>query len=158
MLIAGVGIIFSIIGTFFVRISESAGINTSTVQKLLNMGNWGSIVLTAIACAGLVFYILPESMTLRGHDFTRNGVLGAIAVGLAVGTLMSIITEYYTAMGKRPVDSIIRQSATGHATNVIGGLAIGMEALSYPFLYWLVVSGALMPVPVYTVLQSLPPV
>ncbi len=61
-------------------------------------------------------------MVLRGHEFTKWGVLGAIGVGLLVGTLMSIITEYYTAMGKRPVLSIIRQSSTGHATNVIGGL------------------------------------
>jgi len=140
MLIAATGIIFSIIGTFFVRINDNTGLSVQKVQNALNMGNWGSIVLTGFACFLLVHFLLPDTMSLRGIEFTKNGVFGAIIVGLIVGTLMSIITEYYTAMGKRPVKSIIRQSSTGHATNIIGGLAVGMEST---FLSIIVLAGGI---------------
>ncbi|MDI1240314.1 MAG: sodium-translocating pyrophosphatase [bacterium] len=131
MVICGLGLIFSIIGTLFVRISDEK----ASVQNALNLGNWSSMILTVVASYFVVQWLLPDgTLTLRSVPFTKNDVFFAIVVGTIVGAIMSAATEYYTAMGKKPVNSIIQQSITGHATNIIGGLSVGMKSTVIPVL------------------------
>lgn len=128
MLICGLGILASIVGTWFVNIKDEK----SNVQNALNLGNWSSIIIVAITSFFLTKWMLPETLSLRGYEFSNVNVFYAIIVGLIVGTIMSIVTEYYTAMGKSPVNSIIQQSSTGHATNIIAGLSVGMKSTVIP--------------------------
>jgi K(+)-stimulated pyrophosphate-energized sodium pump len=131
LMIAGVGILASIAGTFLIRV-KSNDAKEADVQRALNVGNITSILLSAIAGWFLVDWLLPETIT--GMEFFGEGVKDipsrhvfyATLVGLAVGYLISMFTEYYTALGKKPVLDIVKNSSTGAATNIIAGLSTGM--------------------------------
>lgn len=138
LVIAGVGILFSIAGTWVIKISNENA-KEAEVQKALNLGNWGSIVLTGIACYFLIDLLLPETMTMAlfgegDVEITSLRVFGAVLVGLFVGGAISYMTEYFTGLGKKPVMDIIQNSSTGAATNIIAGLATGMKSTFAPIL------------------------
>ncbi|HWR94431.1 MAG TPA: sodium-translocating pyrophosphatase [Flavobacterium sp.] len=130
MAIAGFGILFSIIGTMLVKITSNDA-KEKQVQGALNIGNWVSIVLTAISCFFLVQYMLPEVMNMEFFgegvkEISSMRVFYATIVGLIVGGAISSVTEYYTGLGTKPVLAIVQKSSTGAGTNVIAGLATGM--------------------------------
>ena len=132
LVIAGVGIIASIIGTFCVGIKNNDA-KEKQVQSSLNTGNYVALALTLVACYFLIKYMLPETiqMSFFGEgvkEIASINVFYATIVGLAVGLLISAITEHFTALGKKPVLNIVRNSSTGAATNIIAGLATGMKS------------------------------
>ncbi len=131
--LAAVGIIVSIIGTFFVKVKEGGD-----PQTALNLGEFGSSLIMIVASWFIIDAVLPEKWifddTLYGvtREMTSFGVFIATIIGLVGGVLVGLITEYYTGMGKGPVNSIVRQSSTGAATNIIAGLGVGMMSTAIP--------------------------
>ncbi len=130
MSIAGIGIIISIIGTMLVKIKNNEAKETQ-IMGALNLGNWVSIGLVAIACYILCKWMLPETMQMNFfgeglQEISSMRVFYATLVGLIVGGSISAVTEYYTGLGKKPILKIVQQSSTGAGTNIIAGLATGM--------------------------------
>ena len=127
--LAAAGIIMSIIGTFFVRVKEGGN-----PQTALNLGEFGSAALMLVTSYFLINEMLPESWVEQGKTFTSLGVFLATIAGLVAGLLVGKVTEYYTGTGTKPVNSIVRQSETGSATNIIAGLGVGMMSTAIPII------------------------
>ncbi len=138
LVIAGVGVLASIIGTFLVKISNNEA-KESQVQRALDTGNWVAIILTLAASYFLIQWMLPASMSMNFfgeglREVSSMNVFWAACIGLAVGALISFVTAYYTSLGKKPVLDIVQNSSTGAATNIIAGLAVGMKSTFWSVL------------------------
>jgi K(+)-stimulated pyrophosphate-energized sodium pump len=127
--LAAAGIIMSIIGTFFVRVKEGGN-----PQTALNLGEFGSAGLMLVVSYFLINEMLPESWVFESTTYTSMGVFWATIAGLVAGLLVGKVTEYYTGTGTKPVNSIVRQSETGSATNIIAGLGVGMMSTAIPII------------------------
>ena len=127
--IAGAGIIVSIIGTFMVSVKEGG-----SPQKALNIGEFGSSGIMVAAMYLLINNFLPAEIIKDGITYTAMGVFGATVIGLIAGLGIGLITEHYTGTGTKPVKSVVDQSITGSATNIIAGLGVGMQSTFIPVI------------------------
>ena len=129
LLLAGAGILTSILGTFMVNVKEGGN-----PQKALNIGEFGSTGILIVASYFIITNVLPDSWSFGGDTFTANGVFFATIIGALAGVFIGLITEYYTGFGTKPVKSIVDQSVTGSATNIIAGLGVGMQSTAIPII------------------------
>ncbi|MDA0874970.1 MAG: V-type H(+)-translocating pyrophosphatase, partial [Bacteroidetes bacterium] len=131
LVLAGVGILVSIAGSFFVKVKEGGN-----PQHGLNIGEFGAAGLMAILSYFIITTMLPATWTATvmgtTFDYTATGVFWAVLIGLAAGTMIGLVTEYYTATDKKPVTGVATQSITGSATNIIAGLGVGMYSTGIP--------------------------
>jgi K(+)-stimulated pyrophosphate-energized sodium pump len=130
LVLAAVGIIMSIIGTFFVKVKDGGN-----PQTALNLGEFLSAGLMVVASYFIITALIPATWMYDGLEYTAMGVFFATLAGLAAGLAVGKITEYYTGTGSKPVNSIVKQSETGAATNIIAGLGVGMMSTMFPILF-----------------------
>ena len=131
LLLAGLGILASIVGTFLVRVKEGG-----SPHRALNTGELAAGIVLLVGAYILIQLLLPAQWSLGegGPTYSSLGVFGSIALGLVSGIAIGFITEHYTGTGKRPVIGIVRQSVTGPATNIISGVGVGMISTALPIL------------------------
>jgi len=129
LVLAALGIITSIIGTFFVKVKEGGN-----PQSALNRGEYLSFGIMLVGTWFIVQQMLPATWSFGGNEYSSSGVFFAVVFGLVAGLLIGIITEFYTGTGTKPVKSIVKQSLTGSATNIIAGLGVGMQSTALPII------------------------